>query len=972
MTRHSLLTGILFGVLWLVVGPRVASAQSGIAGLVTDTTGAVLPGVTVEAASPELIEKVRTVVTDSQGRYQVIDLRPGVYSVTFTLVGFNAVKRDGINLPADFTANVGVELRVGSLEETVTVSGQSPVVDTSQAARTQVLTRDVLDTLPTSRTSQGIGLIIPGIRTNNPDVGGSQAMENVRMSAHGASQFHTTVQVDGMVVNSISDVGVQAYHNDAMSQEFSYQTSAVSAEVSWGGIRLNMIPRQGGNKFSSVIYGGGTAQSWQGDNVSAELRARGLEAGNGIAHIYDVNGSLGGPIKRDRLWFYASFRKNSVDEIVANNFYADGRQGVEDQFVINGTVRLTGQLSNANKVTVYYDRALKYKGHDMGAFVDPATAAGKRPWKHAIYYIGQAKWTSTINNRTLVEAGYSSNLENRLITYQDGVLKVRGTPEWFANASRFDITRGTTTAARVTGSAFTLETRYGLSTAFSYFTGTHNFKTGVQWTFGSTGTDTDGNADLNQRYTDGRPEEVDVRNWPLISREHVNAELGVFVQDSWTLKRFTMNPGLRLEHLNAEIRAQGVPAGRFVPARFFPARKNMPNWNDLAPRFGLVYDVFGDGRTALKAGVNKYMHPITTSFAKRYNPMVSSTDRRDWDDCAYLPGTVTCNPALIGAPGYHDDIAQDNELGPTSNVNFGKSATRNPSPDIARAYNIEYSLSVQRQVVPGTSVFVGWFKRTFYNIEKQDNQLVGPSDYAAFQADNPLNNGETITIFNLNRAKLGQVDILDVNSDSNRQFYNGYELSFLSRLPRSATFFGGVTFERMLERLCDVDDPNLLRFCDQTGELYQEYGKVEHIPFKPEFKLAGSYPIAKGFEVSASLLSFPGLSRSVTWAVPASRFPDGQRTQAVTIGATYSGALTAAGGLIPPGTKFNDRWNQLDLGVKKSFRVGKWSMEGSAMVFNALNFSPILSYNNAFGSSLDIPLSNLQPRLLRLSVRTAF
>src|SRR5688572_16142421 len=207
MVRHACVKGILAGVLCVLLWPSTAAGQSGLSGLVTDTTGAVLPGVTVDAASPELIEKAKTVVTDTQGRYTIIDLRPGLYSVTFSLTGFNTVKRDQINLPADFTANVSVQLQVGALEETVIVSGQSPVVDTTQTARTQVLTRDVLDTLPTSRTSQGIGLIVPGIRTNNPDVGGSQAMENVRMSAHGASQFHTTVQIDGMVVNSISDVG---------------------------------------------------------------------------------------------------------------------------------------------------------------------------------------------------------------------------------------------------------------------------------------------------------------------------------------------------------------------------------------------------------------------------------------------------------------------------------------------------------------------------------------------------------------------------------------------------------------------------------------------------------------------------------------------------------------------------------------------------------------------------------------------
>jgi hypothetical protein len=205
-----------------------------------------------------------------------------------------------------------------------------------------------------------------------------------------------------------------------------------------------------------------------------------------------------------------------------------------------------------------------------------------------------------------------------------------------------------------------------------------------------------------------------VRNWPLIERENVNADIGIFVQDSWTVKRLTINPGIRFEYLNAEIPEQSVPAGRFVPARFFPAQKDLPNWTDVAPRFGIVYDLFGDGRTAIKGGINKYMQPVVASYSKRYNPMVSSTDRRDWDDCAYLPGTITCNPALIGAPGYHDDIAQDNELGPPTNVNFGKTASRRPADDLRRGYNIEYSLSVQRQIVPGSSVFFGYFKRTFY------------------------------------------------------------------------------------------------------------------------------------------------------------------------------------------------------------------------------------------------------------------
>ena len=200
-----------------------------------------------------------------------------------------------------------------------------------------------------------------------------------------------------------------------------------------------------------------------------------------------------------------------------------------------------------------------------------------------------------------------------------------------------------------------------MSTALSYVTGSHNFKTGFQWSSGMLGGDTDGNADLQQRYTNGVPEEVEVKNWPVWTREHVKADIGVFVQDAWTIKRLTVSPGVRLDHFNAQIDEQSSPAGRFAPARYFPERPNLPNWNDIAPRFGVIYDTFGNGKTAVKFGVNKYMNPAGGSFPDRYNPLRNDTDRRDWDDCAYHRHR-DLQPARR-APGYHDDIAQDNGSG---------------------------------------------------------------------------------------------------------------------------------------------------------------------------------------------------------------------------------------------------------------------------------------------------------------------
>src|SRR5580765_4612718 len=381
------LIGLLVSAVALtIVFSTVASAQSALTGLVKDTTGAVMPGVTVEASSPVLIEKVRSGVSDSAGRYTIENLRPGVYTVTFTLAGFNTFKHEGFELPANFTATLNAELKVGALEESVTVTGASPVVDVSTTQRTQVLNRDMLDSVPSARNCSGLAALMPGVRTTNTDVGGNQQMEQIYMSVHGSRITDTTVQVDGMQLNSLMNNGqVQAYFSDAASSEMSFQTSGAGADVSAGGVRINMIPKEGGNKFSGSAFIGGTDGDWQANNVTPELIAKGLTSGDRVAHIQDFNFSLGGPIMKEKLWFFGTWRYISTDQIVANNFYPDGRPGVVEQWIQNQQLRLTWQVNSKNKLTAYHDRYPKYKGHEMGALTDPDTASMLRDPHHAKY-----------------------------------------------------------------------------------------------------------------------------------------------------------------------------------------------------------------------------------------------------------------------------------------------------------------------------------------------------------------------------------------------------------------------------------------------------------------------------------------------------------------------------------------------------------------------------------------------------------
>ncbi|MGE3512060.1 MAG: carboxypeptidase regulatory-like domain-containing protein, partial [Vicinamibacterales bacterium] len=342
-----------------------ASAQSTIAGRVTDETNAVLPGVDVVVASPALIEGSRSAVTDAQGRYTIIDLRPGIYAVTFTLSGFSTVKREAIEVGSNVTVPINAEMAVGALEETVTVAGATPVVDVQAAARREVLARDALNALPTNRTWISAGAIVPGARMTKPDVGGTEAVQQAYVTARGMAPNDNGMQIDGMDVKPNNEAGNQQYPNFAMVQEVTYQTSAISADTSAGGVRINMIPREGGNRFAGEMFYSMADGDWQSRNINQVLLDRGLVSTTSTDLLYDVNPGFGGPVLRDRLWFFGSYRRLVVNTRPAGAFFRDGRPAIEDQWIDSGSVRLTWQATAGNKITMYGDRQWKGKGHDF-------------------------------------------------------------------------------------------------------------------------------------------------------------------------------------------------------------------------------------------------------------------------------------------------------------------------------------------------------------------------------------------------------------------------------------------------------------------------------------------------------------------------------------------------------------------------------------------------------------------------------
>ncbi|MEQ1908141.1 MAG: TonB-dependent receptor [Vicinamibacterales bacterium] len=948
MLRCALTKSLLFASLGLVLLPASLYAQSGLSGVVRDTSGAVMPGVTIEASSPALIERTRSVASDAQGRYAIIDLRPGVYKVTFSLEGFRSVIQENIDLPSNFTATVNAELQIGAVEETMTVTGQAPTVDVQNAQRTTVITRELLDSVPMPRMFVAEAAMAVGTKVSSQNVGGTRAAVNPRVTAHGSVTKDTTIDVDSMKMNTLVGGGdSHPDHNDAMIQEMTVQTSSLGAEVSAGGPHINLIPRDGGNRLSGATYLGYSNSAMQFDNLTSELLAKGLATPDAVQMVYDANASVGGPLLKDKLWTFLSYRNVGNENIVANSFYPDGSPGIYDQKVKNYTARLTWQINPTNKFTVYDDYQTKYVGHLYSSGIDVATASRRRP--PVIKYTGAAKWTSTFGNKLLVDAGYGTSVNSYTEKYQPGILKDPFTPEWYANAARVDITRGTTTTAS-TPQTGTYNFRYMLMSSASYVTGSHAIKAGFQWHIGQTWNTADSNADLVQRYRDGVPDSVIVYNTPTRTYNLMGADVGLYIQDSWTLKRLTLNPGLRFEHFNSSVQPMALEAGRFVPGRTFGALLDTPKWNNIAPRFSAVYNLTGDAKTALKFGLNKYNRNFTTDFANRYSPSVLQSDTRNWSDCDFLAGTSTCSPLALATN--KDGIAQNNEIGPSNNNRFGLAPARHPDAGLKRAYDIEYTIAIDRQVLPGVATTVAWYKRDGRNLEQQFNTLLTVADYAAFATPSPLN-GEAVTIYNLNRAKQGLSDLLDTTAtDSSKasSVYTGFEVSFSARLPKGGNLFGGWSTDRTVATTCAGNDPNTFRYCDQTAL---------DIPFRHDFKFNGSYPLPFKISIGASLQSYAGLPLSVLWAVPANLFPGG-RTQSVTVN------------LVPPGDKYLNRWTQLDLSAHKRFKIGRYDIDTALDMYNALNSNVVLQENQNYGTSLGQPQQVLQGRLLRISNQIKF
>jgi len=1027
-----------------------ASAQqaSGIAGQVRDSQGLALPGVTVEASSPALIEKSRTVTTDGEGRYTIVDLRPGAYVVTFSLEGFSAVKREGIDLGTGFTATVNVTLSVGALSETITVSGASPVVDTQTMRRQETLNNTQLEALPSGNIGlQTLAYVTPGFAATQADVGGTRDT----WSAQGNYTFYhgktgTRASFDGFrnqyFVNAASGVG---YITDQGNiQELQLETSGMGAESGSGSVTLNAIPKSGSNTFTAGLDGYFSNGSMQSANVrdnlnewaqgnAALLSTLGIKTAASVQHIYRVGGQFGGPIKQDKVWFFTAIGRwgSTVQEPSAYYNSLQGKANIPGKGIVGPTPtlfypgqpgspfvntppdtsrpaaafdwyrthagRVTYQATQRNRINVYAD-IQKDCRCTTGPFTGANAIESERGWDWYPSGVVQGTWTAPITSRLLVEAGASWQTANWVNFPEAGVTRDDRSILETATNYRYGATSLLTAPKARTG-------RSAERFSVSYVTGTHNVKVGVtdEQAFNdesrSRNNQTDG---LNYDFLNAKPIRIQYYALPFFVQTRQKMELGLFAQDAWKVKRFTLNLGLRYDRINNGFPAGSLPAGLFVPARTAEAQSNIPLWNDINPRLGTAIDLFGTGRTALKLAVGRYNQLSRSDFTGRFHPFNSSINSafRNWTDTNnnYIPDCDLQNFALQDLSAGGGDIC-----GPISNQFFGQFNPQavifdNSAVRHNRDYLWDINLDLQHEIVHGLSVDVGYNHNWDGSFTVTENTLTDPTSYDEFCITMP----NDPRLPNAAQQQRGYYDIKpeffgkgtlrvtnakefvgrNGNTRLPQRYWDGVWVSASGRLPRNIAVGGGVDVGRQVDDHCfTVDVPNQPYDVNGTSGVTTWNGLNSTGPGfcravtdwrnNFDFRLNGSIPIKGGFTGSFIYRNTPGATENATVTVTAANitFKNGRAPSTLTAAQSIN--------LIVPNSLFGDRFSQLDLSVNKSLNVGFGRLRLAFDLYNALNANSIQNVTTtyslaAIGGSWLRPTTFLDPRLARVTANLSF
>ena len=941
-------------------GALAQSVSSGaIHGVIKDESGGVLPGVTATLTSPQLQVRELVQVTDAEGQYRFVDLPAGTYTLKFELNGFSTLIRNDLRLTVGFTARIDESMKVGAMQESITVSGQSPVVDITSTSASVAFTKELLEAVPRGRDLQNILAMAPGVTQERMDVGGSTLAQRQDTASYGM-EAQPKLQYEGMNIAMGTDQNTPIYFIDNSLEEVQVRTSGNDAEVSTPGVAMVAIMKSGSNAFHGAYRGSWQPGSLVANNLNAELRAQNISAPPKLKKFYDVAADLGGRIVRDRLWFYGGYAKQTKSEGTlgfAADPGPDGRyltgdepQAYFESSLYQYSLKLSYQMSQNNRFVYAWQRGVKTQPQNGGGRLRPLEAT--RDYKNPTA-IQKAEWQSTVSNRLLLNAtgGYVGYITD----YDAGRSYARADAP-----SRQDLETGLFTGSHVQHQGKTRD-RYQAEASVSFFperqfAGQHDFKTGASVYWDRTSDDWLNNVAGNYvLITDringvsGTPFRIRAYNTPAAPKDNENI-VAWYVKDSWRpTEKLTLNLGIRWEYQHSYLPEQDYDGARDFPT-VFPAKHvdklSVQTFNRVVPRLGVAYDL--GGKSVIKATWGLYNYILGDTYGDVF------------------AATATANAVFLWHDLNGDKLWTPNET--NLNVNGGDfvsitaASNYQLSPDLKQPNTWETTASYERELADNLGFRVMYINRIVDGSLETINAL---RPYSAYNVpitrrdpgpDGRLNtsdDGDRITLYDYASAYRGAAFVSNkrVNADNSDRF-NSVEFTLTKRA--SDRWMGQISYfavknHRWLDGV--FQNPNQEFF--PLDETWAWAGNI-----------SGTYRLPYGLSVSGFLQSRSGVKGQRTNEFRTAD-PDG--------GPSISNAGNTTIRLEPYGSRTLSAFNILNFRATKDIRMnGGRRLSLDLDLFNLLNLATPVAAQFTSGPTFGYVTDITPPRIVRIGARFTF